>query len=91
MVTAVTGMAVDRAALRRTAAGIATLTRRFNLREGLTPEDDRLPRRLHRRLEDTGMVVTEAEIETMVQEYYRLRGWDGNGRPDDSRDTTGMD
>ena len=82
MVTAVTGMDIDRAALRRKAAAIATLTRRFNLREGLTPEDDRLPRQLHRRLDDTGAVVTEAEIDTMVQDYYRLRGWDQTGRPD---------
>ncbi len=82
MITAVTGMDADRTALRRTAAAIATLTRRFNLREGLTPEDDRLPRQLHRRLDDTGAVVTEAEIDTMVQDYYRLRGWDQTGRPD---------
>jgi aldehyde:ferredoxin oxidoreductase len=26
-------------------------------------------------------VVTEEEIHTMVQEYYRLRGWDANGSP----------
>jgi aldehyde:ferredoxin oxidoreductase len=63
------------------AADIATLTRRFNIREGLTPDDDRLPRKLHRRLEDSGQVVTEAEIETMVQDYYRLRGWDAQGTP----------
>lgn len=81
MVRAVTGLTDDLPELRRKAAGIATLTRRFNIREGLTAADDRLPRQLHRRLEDSDLVVTEEEIETMVQDYYRLRGWDANGRP----------
>ena len=81
MVHAVTGMDDDLPGLRRKAAAIATLTRRFNIREGLTPEDDRLPKQLHRRLEDSDLVVTEEEIDTMVHDYYRLRGWDHNGQP----------
>jgi aldehyde:ferredoxin oxidoreductase len=71
----------DPARLRQAAAAIATLTRRFNIREGLTAEDDRLPKQLHRRLEDSDLVVTEEEIDTMVHEYYRLRGWDQYGQP----------
>jgi len=81
MLKALTGLDEDRDGLRRRAAAIATLTRRFNIREGLTPEDDRLPRQLHRRLDDSQQVVTEDEIHTMVQDYYRLRGWDANGSP----------
>jgi aldehyde:ferredoxin oxidoreductase len=81
MLKALTGLDEDMAGLRQRAAAIATLTRRFNIREGLTPEDDRLPRQLHRRLEDSHQVVTEEEIHTMVQDYYRLRGWDANGSP----------
>jgi aldehyde:ferredoxin oxidoreductase len=81
MVQVLTGLDADIPRLRRCAADIATLTRRFNIREGLTARDDRLPRQLHRRLEDSDLVVTEAEIATMVQDYYRLRGWDEQGRP----------
>jgi aldehyde:ferredoxin oxidoreductase len=81
MIRALTGLDDDIPRLRQRAAAIATLTRRFNIREGLTPGDDRLPRQLHRRLEDSDLVVTEAEIDTMVQDYYRLRGWDANGSP----------
>lgn len=81
MLKALTGLNEGRDGLRRRAAAIATLTRRFNIREGLTPEDDRLPRQLHRRLDDSQQVVTEEEIHTMVQDYYRLRGWDANGSP----------
>jgi aldehyde:ferredoxin oxidoreductase len=78
---ALTGMDADPVRLRQNAAAIATLTRRFNIREGLTPEDDRLPKQLHRRLKDSDLVVTEEEIDTMVHDYYRLRGWDQNGQP----------
>jgi len=81
MIQALTGMNADLARLRRIAADIATLTRRFNIREGLTVADDRLPPKLHRRLEDSGLVVTEQEIDRMVQDYYRLRGWDADGTP----------
>jgi aldehyde:ferredoxin oxidoreductase len=81
MIQALTGIQADIPRLRRMAAAITTLTRRFNLREGLTAADDRLPRQLHRQLADSGRVVTEDEIETMVQDYYRLRGWDRHGIP----------
>jgi aldehyde:ferredoxin oxidoreductase len=81
LLKALTGIDEDIAGLRRRAAAIATLTRRFNIREGLTSQDDRLPRQLHRRLEDSEQVVTKEEIHTMVQDYYRLRGWDAQGSP----------
>jgi aldehyde:ferredoxin oxidoreductase len=53
------------------------------LREGLKPEDDRLPKVFHRKLEDSGLVMTEEELETMLQDYYQLHGWDKNGIPAD--------
>ena len=81
MVKALTGIDGRVAGLRQRAAAIATLTRRFNMREGLTSQDDRLPRQLHRRLEDSKQMVTENEINFMLQDYYRLRGWDANGAP----------
>ena len=31
--------------------------------------------------DDSDLVVTEEEIDTMVHDYYRLRGWDQNGQP----------
>jgi aldehyde:ferredoxin oxidoreductase len=55
------------------------LVRRFNLREGLKPEDDRLPRGLHKELAMTGDVLTQEELDYMIKEYYQLRGWDENG------------
>jgi aldehyde:ferredoxin oxidoreductase len=77
----VTGLAVDEAALKEKARAIATLIRRFNLREGMQPADDRLPPALHRALEDSGKALTEDELEFMLKDYYRLHGWDETGRP----------
>lgn len=81
MVHAVTGVQADTAALRARAAAIATLVRRFNIREGLLPRDDKLPRRLHERLADSGKTISAADLDTMVRDYYRLRGWNASGVP----------
>lgn len=81
MIHAVTGMNAEKEALRSRAASISTLIRRFNLREGLEPEDDRLPKGLHRQLLKTGDVITEEELQFMLKDYYRLRGWDERGQP----------
>lgn len=58
------------------------MERVFSVREGITRVDDTLPRRL---LEEP---LTEgkgkghvAEIETLLDAYYELRGWDKNGVP----------
>jgi aldehyde:ferredoxin oxidoreductase len=81
VVRLLTGLDVDEMALKRKALAVADLIRRFNLREGMTPADDRLPPFLHRPLQDTGKVITAAEMETLLNDYYRLHGWDENGVP----------
>ncbi|RAW43973.1 aldehyde ferredoxin oxidoreductase [Halorubrum sp. 48-1-W] len=62
-----------------------TMTRLFNLREGFDREDDSLPERLTRPLESGGPAdgnrVTEADFETMLEEYYDIRGWTEEGVP----------
>jgi aldehyde:ferredoxin oxidoreductase len=77
----VTGLDASPAALKKRALALATLIRRFNLQEGMTPADDRLPKFLHLPLRDTGKVITEVEMETMLSDYYRLHGWAENGIP----------
>jgi aldehyde:ferredoxin oxidoreductase len=81
MIYAVTGIDESKDGLRQKAREIADLIRRFNLREGLKPEDDRLPKIFQHKLEDSGLVITEEELETMLQDYYRLHGWDEKGNP----------
>ena len=72
--------------MRSIAAAITDNTRRFNLREGLTPDDDRLPKRFYREaLPETDAIITESQMETLLEEYYQARGWDANGRPMEER------
>jgi aldehyde:ferredoxin oxidoreductase len=75
-----TGLDAGEKALKAKARAIATQIRRFNLREGMQPEDERLPKALHRALTDTGQAITEGQLEVMLKEYYRLQGWDEAGK-----------
>ena len=55
-----------------------TMARLFNLREGITAADDRLPKRLHEPIRKGPLSdhrITEEQIREEVQEYYRERGW----------------
>jgi aldehyde:ferredoxin oxidoreductase len=72
----VTGESGGKDLLRRRAAHILAMTREFNLREGLRPEDDRLPKRLHTEVLPEGGALTAEEMEQLLADYYRLRGWD---------------
>ena len=80
MVKGTTGL--DLQALRGVAAKVTDNTRRFNIREGLTAEDDRLPKRFHtEELPETGKIITEEQMSQMLEEYYLERGWDQAGIP----------
>jgi aldehyde:ferredoxin oxidoreductase len=77
----VTGKRLSKDELQKTASRIADMTRTFNIREGLKPEHDRLPKRLHREPLPSGQQLSEEELQYMIDEYYRLRGWDAEGVP----------
>lgn len=57
------------------------LERLFNLREGLTAADDRLPDRLTKQKQPGGGDDTVVPLEKMLPKYYETRGWDKNGVP----------
>ena len=77
-----TGQKQDKAALRKRAAEISTLIRCFNIREGMKPEDDNLPKRFYKETLKSGHRIKKQELETMLQDYYNLRGWHKNGFPE---------
>ncbi|MCP4342177.1 MAG: aldehyde ferredoxin oxidoreductase family protein [Desulfobulbaceae bacterium] len=79
--TAVTGQPNTKTDLQKIARNILNMTRTFNLREGLTPEDDRLPKRIHKEPLPSGKSLTSEEMEYMLKDYYRLREWDEAGIP----------
>jgi aldehyde:ferredoxin oxidoreductase len=57
------------------------MVRGFNIQEGLRREDDRLPSRLYKEALKSGHRISEGDLDRMLTDYYRLRGWDENGRP----------
>lgn len=82
VLSAVTGIQYDTGDLTRVGERVWNLERLYNIREGFGRKDDTLPPRL---LDDAptggpsqGWVV---QLEPMLQEYYRARGWDENGLP----------
>jgi len=92
----VTGWDVDAEELRRTARRIVVAKRLFNLREGWTRAEDRLPRRfLTEPLElDSGRqaTLTEDRLTAMIDAYYDGRGLDSDGVPEPrTRTELGLD
>ena len=82
MIQATTGMDLTVQSMRTIAGAILDNIRRFNLREGLTPEDDRIPRRFFREaLPESGKIITEGQMEQLLNEYYKERGWNEKGEP----------
>jgi aldehyde:ferredoxin oxidoreductase len=76
------GVKLNKEELACIANHVTTQTRMFNIREGITYKDDTLPKRFFREpLEDSCKILREDELNQMVQEYYKLRGWDEKGRP----------
>ena len=77
IINATMGIKLDKKQLQKMALNITNLAREFNLREGMTADDDSLPKRyFDDKLEDSGKVVSRADFEKLKSDYYRLKGWD---------------
>jgi aldehyde:ferredoxin oxidoreductase len=84
MVTGITGKDFSTARLEETANQVSAMERTFNIRAGLTCEDDVLPDRFSQ----SGIVVAGEKrkislsaIENMKKDYYEIRGWSKEGIP----------
>jgi aldehyde:ferredoxin oxidoreductase len=82
----VTGVDVSAEELSTAAERINTLARLINLREGLTRKDDTLPWKvMNVPIPDDGPVkgaiVTQDELDLMLDDYYESRGWTLEGVP----------
>jgi len=79
---ATTGLSYKKEQLKEIAEDITTLRRLFNIREGLTKEDDLLPERMFKEArKDDGKVLRKEEFLFMLNDYYKLRNWDTEGKP----------
>ena len=80
----VTGWELDAGELRATARRIVRAKRAFNLREGATAADDRLPARMLTTPLELGSgrtaTLTAQRLQSMIAGYYAARGLDAAGR-----------
>ena len=82
LLTAVTGEKFTGSDVVSIGERIYNLERLFNVREGFSREDDTLPERLLKEpLKDGHSKGHVVDLELMLEEYYRVRGWDENGVP----------
>ncbi len=85
MVKAVTGWDVTVDELVTVGMRRLNLMRTFNAREGFTRKDDRLPKKFFVPLKGegptAGVAITHEELESALDEYYKIAGWSNNGIP----------
>jgi aldehyde:ferredoxin oxidoreductase len=78
LTAAITGRPVDAAQLMAVAQQVATAERWINLRLGMRPEEDDLPEMF---FHGPGPTVDRDHFLRMRAEFYKVIGWDRNGRP----------
>lgn len=82
MLSASTGRTVDLAEAIKLGERTWNLKRAFNNRRGLTRRHDKLPKMFLEPLHDGGAAGIVPDFETMLREFYHVRGWDwATGRP----------
>jgi len=84
MVSASTGLDFSTSRLEEIANRIAALERLFNLEAGMSPEEDTLPQRFSSEtilIEGKEKSISKETMEAMKKDYYRVRGWDEQGKP----------
>jgi len=81
-----TGIPYDEEELLLAGERIWNLERLFNLKAGITKESDTLPKRFMEEPIPSGPSKGEVnDLYKMIPEYYKLRGWDSDGKPTDDK------
>ncbi len=85
LLSAVTGWEFTEQSVWQLGERLNNLCRMFNVREGFSRKDDYLPRRLMEEpIKDglsKGEMISQQDLDFMLDEYYEARGWDKNGIP----------
>ena len=86
----VTGIEMTSEELKKAGARINTVARLINIREGLGRKDDTLPWKvMNIPIPDEGPVkgalVTQEELDLLLEDYYDSRGWTSEGVPKKAR------
>lgn len=88
--SAVTGFEVSAQDMRLAGERIQALAKLINQREGLSRKDDSLPYKIMNQPitddgEAKGAVVTQDELNLMLDDYYQARGYDKEGAPTEAK------
>lgn len=78
---AITGEPWTPERVAKTGERITNMQRVFSLKCGITGADDVLPKRLLQPVTEGSHAGKVPNLAVQLAEYYRLRGWDENGRP----------
>ena len=85
MVRAITGWDITVEELMAVGQRRLNLFRTFNAREGLDRKADKLPKKFFKQLQGAGptagVALTHEEVESAIDEYYKLAGWTADGVP----------
>lgn len=94
LVNAVTGREIDADKMMRIGERNYLALRVLSAREGHTTWEDRLPKRFEQPLENgpsSGHAIPEEDLEVVLEDYYRLRGYEGYGPGDEKLENLEMD
>jgi len=75
MFEAATGVSMDAKSLQLACERIVNVEKAINVREGATRKDDTLPWRILNEKTYDGAKITQADLDTMLDGFYDLRGW----------------
>jgi aldehyde:ferredoxin oxidoreductase len=85
LVNAAAGTDFTAEQIERIGERLNNLARLFNIREGFTRRDDTFPKRLMTETikegASKGQLISQADLDAMLDEYYEARGWDKGGNP----------
>jgi aldehyde:ferredoxin oxidoreductase len=85
MIRAVTGWDMTVEEFMKVGERRLNLFRTYNAREGLDRKADKLPKKFFQPLAGVGptagIALTHEEVESAIDEYYKLAGWTANGVP----------
>jgi len=85
LVNAATGMRLTADEVQQIGERINNVARLFNIGEGFSRKDDTFPKRIMTEAikagDSAGQLISQKDLDTMLDEYYEARGWDKKGNP----------
>ncbi len=85
LVNAATGLDFSADEIQKIGERLNNVARLFNIGEGFTRKDDTFPKRLMtepiKAGKSKGELISQAALDEMLDEYYKVRNWDKNGVP----------